>query len=654
LSFAFRALIIKQQTMTSPAFDRIQKFAPVLLVMFSAVIAIFAYIQALDYPFLIDDASYTIENHELSVLHLSELWRLFIRPYNEFGEFLPLRDLSYWIDLQLSGTNPAAYRVHNIILYLLCLPLIYATTLNLWRYFRPTSDDASWAAAAVTALFALHPAHVEAVVWISGRKDVLSGLFSLLALWFAVNVGNSHSAPKQGLSARYAVPALLALLAAMLSKATAVAVAPLIALLWIIFWCDMPKQHRRYARLLWALASLLLAAGFTLVFTAHSAVKEPVYLGVEAVTRALAVLGWLARLAISPASRHFFYPVFEDSYLAYRVALGVVVIAAAVIGAVLILRRRSLEGFCLVAFLLLCMPYTQLFPFITNSLVADRFLSLPVWPAMLLVVALAWRLQRVPRTMLLVVIALAGIYQTVERPRDWHSFETLIDADLRAFPGYAMPASYQTINQYTHGLVREALQTAGTISDPELRDVMVDLVKADSAVTYTEMTRDSQEETMTLLRKLWLDHKEFPAQAKWNTPVKNLWVTKENMFSGEWMRLLASFPDDMSVRYNAGSWMLDAQKYRDAIMLLRDATGSPGLPMDLRGAAYERLGVALIKSGQVAEAESPLVAALKQTPPELRAYCSLAKVYQQSGRLEQATRASMNCPSGASQDIPGP
>jgi tetratricopeptide (TPR) repeat protein len=311
----------------------------------------------------------------------------------------------------------------------------------------------------------------------------------------------------------------------------------------------------------------------------------------------------------------------------------------------LILRRRSLEGFCLVAFLLLCIPYTQLFPFITNSLVADRFLSLPVWPAMLLLVALAWRLKRVPRTVLLISIALAGTYQTVERPRDWHSFETLIDADMRAFPGYAMPASYQVINLYTHGLIREAIQTAATISDPELRDVLIGLIKADSAVTYTEATRNSQQATMTLLWKLWLDHKELPAQAKWNTPVKNLWVTKENMFSGEWLRLLASFPDDMSVRYNAGSWMLDAQKYRDAITYLRDAAGSHGLPADLRGVAYERLGVALMKSGQVAEAETALNAALQQTPPELRAYCSLAKIYRQSGRLEQAIRASKNCTS---------
>ncbi len=34
-----------------------------------------------------------------------------------------------------------------------------------------------WRSAAVAALFALHPLHVESVAWASERKDVLSTLF---------------------------------------------------------------------------------------------------------------------------------------------------------------------------------------------------------------------------------------------------------------------------------------------------------------------------------------------------------------------------------------------------------------------------------------------------------------------------------------------
>jgi len=154
-------------------FARLRQISPYALVLVSAMVAVGAYLQALNYPFISDDSIYIIENTKLSGLQLVNLWLIFAEPYNPLAEFLPLRDLSYWLDIELFGLNPSAFRLHNILLYLLCLPLVFATTLDLWRYFRPAdSSSAPWAAATVTALFALHPAHVEAVVWISGRKDV--------------------------------------------------------------------------------------------------------------------------------------------------------------------------------------------------------------------------------------------------------------------------------------------------------------------------------------------------------------------------------------------------------------------------------------------------------------------------------------------------
>ena len=630
----------------SSTYFYIRQFAPLLIVLLSAAIAVGAYLQALNYPFVYDDIYSIPENQKLLGLHLTELWRLFIEPYNGAFEFLPLRELSFWFDMTLFGLNPTAFRVHNIILYLLCLPLVYATTLSLWRYFRPAdAASAPWSAATVTALFALHPALVESVVWISGRKYVLPNLFAMLALWLAVSAKREH-----GLSVPYAVAALLAFVAVMLSKASYVSVAPVIALLWVMFWRDIPAPYRRRPQLLWPLAILFLAGILVLVFIVSSQEREPFNFGVEAVTRTLAVLGWLTRLAVSPESRHFFYPVFEDPYLPAMVVLGVAVLAAAAVGMVMTLRKRSLEGFALIVFLLLCIPYVQLIPYAPPSLVQDRYLALAVWPVVLLIVALTWRLNPLPRTALLFVIALSWGYQTSERPHHWRNFEALIDADLRAFPGLYMPAIYKIkIFSVPQGAYREAFDTANSVTSPEARNIMIKLIQG-YAKTAGSVSTGKPQEAMVLLLDLDGDLKQLPAQAGWNSPMLNFAGEGQNMLADLFEYLAKNFPDNESVQYNAGSWMLHNGKYKDAAVHLRAATESQRLPESVRGTAFKNLGLALLESGHIADAETPLRAALEQSPPDFRAYCLLSGLYKLAGRMEEAAIAEADCRSRVPND----
>jgi tetratricopeptide (TPR) repeat protein len=624
---------------------RLRQLAPWALILVCAAVAVGAYLPTLSYIFISDDTVYIMENTKLLGLQPTELWRLFIEPYNRYSEFLPLRELSYWFDITLFGLNPAAFRMHNIILYLLCLPLVYTITLGVWRYFRPVDTiTAFWAGAVVTALFVLQPSHAEAVVWISGRKDVLSTLFSLLALWFAIRAKR-----EQGLSALYAAATLVALLAAMLSKASAVAVAPVIALLWVMFWRDIPTPNRNRSLLLWPLASLLLAACVALIFATIIPTRVPFYLGVEAVTRSLAVLGWLARLAVSPESRHFFYPVLEDPYLPVMIVLGMGVLLAAVTASGIgILRKRlSLEGFAIIVFFLLCTPSIQLIPYQPPSLVSDRWLALAVWPIGLLIVALAWRLKPLPRTALLLVFALSWSFQTIERSRDWRSYEALIDTDIRAYPGYYLPAAHKIMYvQLKRGLRNEALKTAENISDPAARGIMVELIKTDYAVRDIAVATGNPQEAMQLLGKLEQDIKP-PEQTKWNPAMKNFWSTIGFALINEWEFLAKQFPDAAPVRYNAGLWLLKVHKYKEAIVHLRAAAESRLFPETARGTAYKNLGLALMGSGDIAAAEMPLLAALQQSPPDFRAYCPLAGVYKQTGRIEEATRAEADCHSRA-------
>jgi protein O-mannosyl-transferase len=90
----------------------------------------------------------------------------------------PLTWLSHMADCQLFGLNPGAMHLENVLLHgtnsVLLLLLLNSMTGKLGR------------SAFVVALFALHPLRVESVAWIAERKDVLSGFFFMLTLWFYV------------------------------------------------------------------------------------------------------------------------------------------------------------------------------------------------------------------------------------------------------------------------------------------------------------------------------------------------------------------------------------------------------------------------------------------------------------------------------------
>jgi tetratricopeptide (TPR) repeat protein len=86
----------------------------------------------------------------------------------------PLTMLSLQLDGQLFGRQALGYHLTNLALHLV-------NTLLLFVLLRRMTG-AVWRSAVVTALFGVHPLHVESVAWVSERKDVLSSLFGLLAL----------------------------------------------------------------------------------------------------------------------------------------------------------------------------------------------------------------------------------------------------------------------------------------------------------------------------------------------------------------------------------------------------------------------------------------------------------------------------------------
>ncbi|MBI4912071.1 MAG: tetratricopeptide repeat protein [Acidobacteria bacterium] len=131
-----------------------------------------AYSEVWSFKFVYDDSLYITQNtRTLAGLNRDTLAWAFT--CFEDGSYLPLVWLSHAACVSLFGSNPAGHHLVNLGLHLLNTALLLLLLRRITGNF--------WPSAAVAALFALHPLHVESVAWVSERKDVLSMLFWLLA-----------------------------------------------------------------------------------------------------------------------------------------------------------------------------------------------------------------------------------------------------------------------------------------------------------------------------------------------------------------------------------------------------------------------------------------------------------------------------------------
>jgi len=92
-----------------------------------------------------------------------------------FFNWHPLTWISHMLDAQIYGTNAGGHHITSVLFHI-------ANTLLLFGLLQRMTGK-MWRSAFVAGLFAVHPLHVESVAWVSERKDVLSTLFGLLALW---------------------------------------------------------------------------------------------------------------------------------------------------------------------------------------------------------------------------------------------------------------------------------------------------------------------------------------------------------------------------------------------------------------------------------------------------------------------------------------
>jgi tetratricopeptide (TPR) repeat protein len=151
---------------------------PIILTVFLLSLTnVILYWNVQNFEFIIlDDPAYVYSNpivqNGLSLKGLK--WTFESFDYNT-ANWHPLTWLSLMIDMQLYGLNAGGYHWTNLFFHIANTVLLFIV----FHYMTKTVRQS----ALVALLFAVHPLHVESVAWVSSRKDVLSTMFWLFAIW---------------------------------------------------------------------------------------------------------------------------------------------------------------------------------------------------------------------------------------------------------------------------------------------------------------------------------------------------------------------------------------------------------------------------------------------------------------------------------------
>lgn len=160
-----------------------------LLAVLLAIVCVLLYLPALNCEFVnLDDPEYVIDNTGIRSIDREFFHFAFLSvPLNVW---LPLLLTSFAIDYHFWGLNPFGYHLTNILLHAVNagLVVLLADALYRKRFARdvPAATNYLYPCLLLLAglLFGVHPARVESVVWISERKDVLNGIFTLASIYF--------------------------------------------------------------------------------------------------------------------------------------------------------------------------------------------------------------------------------------------------------------------------------------------------------------------------------------------------------------------------------------------------------------------------------------------------------------------------------------
>lgn len=391
-----------------------------------ALAAAAAYYNSLPVPLIFDDDAAIAGNPTIRSLRTA-----FVPPANSVVAGRPILNATFALNYALGGLSPAGYHTLNLLIHI-------AAGLTLFGIARRRL--ALPPAAAVAAIWIVHPLHTGAVTYLSQRNESLMGMFYLLTLYCFIR-GTESSVP-----GRWHVLAVIACVLGMGCREVMVT-APVMVLLYDrTFVAGSFRAALRQRRWLYAgLAGTWLVLGVLMMGLAGRRVGFN--FGVSAWTYALtecrAIMHYL-RLAVWPAPLVFDYgPDVARSFgeVAPQVLMVVLLVAATGVA----LRFWPALGFVGAWLFVILAPDSSIVP-VAGTPMAEHRMYLPLAAVVALPVAGAFALGR-RWLSVAVCVALVALLATLTARRNadyvsplaiWQDTVEKRPGNLRALYNYAV------------------------------------------------------------------------------------------------------------------------------------------------------------------------------------------------------------------------
>jgi tetratricopeptide (TPR) repeat protein len=381
---------------------RVRWMAPLLVIC----IGVIAYSNSLEGPFIFDDMAAIVRNPQICSLNPFK----FPSPGPTAIAGRPVVIFSFAANYAIGRLRVQGYHLTNLLIHLGAAMLLYGivrrTLLGseIWR--RRFAGSATWLAAMVAAMWAVHPLDTQSVTYIVQRSESLAGLFLLGTIYCVIRsaegVGCAIAENTAGKPAGYTgkghargVWGILAVIACALGMGSKeiVAAGPFLAVLYDRTF--LAGSFKQALKLRWRIYAGMAATWALILLSLHTGLRGTMvgfHLGISPVEYARTELNVIARylrLALWPTDLtldYYDWPMARNWADVSWQGWGVLALA---IGSLAAVRYKPWLGFLGAWFFLILAPTSSILP-IKQEVAAEQRMYLPLAALVCLVVVCGW------------------------------------------------------------------------------------------------------------------------------------------------------------------------------------------------------------------------------------------------------------------------